>query len=84
MDMIGMSLSLEPILKPALKLKLMTICTLCQKDAQPDNKELVTGKKLFGVKQEAVCPKCKRNLIDPKDRNYKARLKRWLLKNGPG
>ena len=76
--MLGLGLSQVPTLAICMELR----CQVCRQHIVIEGEE-VTRRALFGAVPDNCCPKCGNTLGDnwKKDRNLKARIKRWIVKN---
>ena len=70
-----MSFLFGPTLTPAPVQR----CGLCRQVINPeDQKSAEQGVALFGRAAYATCPCCRQEVLDHRDRNYRARARRWL------
>ena len=63
----------------AMRMVMTMICGVCREDRnRPDPDALMVA--LCGAAKWKVCPCCHKTVDDCKDRNYRARARRWVAK----
>lgn len=71
--------------QPRLRLKLALECPVCHEDRDPDGpRDTIVCAALYGTSKYGVCPRCSRAVDETrqKDRNYRARYRRFVRRNG--
>lgn len=77
---IGCEYRLDLSLQPRTVQRLELVCGVCRQALASEAEDDAACHELTGAVAYAVCPCCRQAAPEPRDRNYRARARRWVAK----